>query len=122
MADLEIKNATIASTMLGVEDHGILTCFLYLDGDGWGGGFGGYGFDEWDANQKRRIAHVYGLEFVLAVLRVVGVGKWEDLKGKAIRVETSGLGGRITRIGNLIKEDWFDPKALAALHVKAAQS
>ena len=28
---MEIKNAKIESTMLGTEDHGIMTCYLYLD-------------------------------------------------------------------------------------------
>ena len=39
----EIRNAVIQSTMLGYEDHGILTCFLHLDYSGAGQGFGGYG-------------------------------------------------------------------------------
>ena len=42
----EIKNARITRTTLGVEDHGILTAFLHLEGDGWGIGFGGYALDE----------------------------------------------------------------------------
>ena len=38
----EIKNAIITGTYLGIEDHGILTFWLYLDYGGSGQGFGGY--------------------------------------------------------------------------------
>ena len=41
----EIKNAIITGTYLGIEDHGILTFWLYLDYGGSGQGFGGYQLD-----------------------------------------------------------------------------
>jgi hypothetical protein len=34
-------NAKIADVQLGFEDHGILTSFVFWEGDGGGGGFGG---------------------------------------------------------------------------------
>lgn len=49
----------------------------------------------------------------MEVLRVVGVDSWEKLKGQYVRVESEGLGGGIRKIGNITKELWFDPKALA---------
>lgn len=48
----EIKNARIESTMLGYEDHGILTAFVTVGGDGWGCGFGGYGLDQWSEGRR----------------------------------------------------------------------
>ncbi|HEM6454695.1 TPA: hypothetical protein U2D46_000501, partial [Streptococcus suis] len=39
---------------------------------------------------------------------VVGVSTWEDLPGKHIRIESDGFGDRVTKIGNLIKDDWLD--------------
>jgi hypothetical protein len=43
----------------------------------------------------------------MAVLRVVGVTKWEDIPGKYIRVDQDS--GKVYRIGNIIKDEWFDP-------------
>lgn len=44
MGKTEILNAKITSTKLG-EEHGCLTAMLYLNGEGWGCGFGGYCLD-----------------------------------------------------------------------------
>lgn len=93
--------------MLGIEDHGILTCFLYCEWDSSGCGFGGYRLD------SKNKSSGYGTEYINRVLKTVGVGKWEELSGKYIRIEHSGLGGGITRIGHIIEDKWFDPKALA---------
>lgn len=113
MKQVEIKNAKITGTTLGYEDHGILTCFVHVEGDSWGCGFGGYGLDEWDEPQKARIGTAYGCQFIIETLKVVGVDSWEKLKGQHVRVESEGWGGKITRIGHITKELWFDPKALA---------
>jgi hypothetical protein len=105
----EYQNAKITSTMLGVEDHGILTCFLYLDYGGTCQGFGGYGMDAYDG--KRRVGVAYGMEFIAEVLRTVGVGKWEDLPGKHVRAVANH--SKVERIGHIIKDVWFDPELLA---------
>jgi hypothetical protein len=106
----EIKNARIDGTLLGYEDHGILTCFLYLDYGGTSQGFGGYTLDEYDETVKRRIPTVYGMKFVTEILRVVGVDSWEKLKGQHIRVEADWQA--VHRIGHLLKDVWFDPSTL----------
>lgn len=41
-------------------------------------------------------------------MKVVGVSKWEDCNGKYIRVVSNGLGKSITKIGNLMKDEWLD--------------
>lgn len=95
----QINNALITGTMLGVEDHGIFTSFVYLEWEGGGVGFGGYVLGE-----------KLGVEFIKEILRIVGVNKWEDLKGKHCRVETGGVGSTSTGIGNLLKDDWLYSK------------
>ena len=110
---MEIKNAKITGTTLGREDHGIMTAWLHLEGDGWGVGFGGYGLDSYDKDAKKRIGHAYGMAFIMGVLDVVGVDSWEKLKGQHVRVETEGWGGKAHRIGHIMSDKWFDPKALA---------
>jgi len=105
-----MRNAKIMSTMLGFEDHGIFTCWLYLDYGGAGQGFGGYSFDTPinDENGKLiRIGGAYGAEFIRKILKTVGVDKWEQLPGKHIRVESSNTG--VGRIGHIIEDQWFAP-------------
>lgn len=111
--ELEIKNAKIKSTSLGVEDHGIFTAYLNIEGDGWGCGFGGFGLDEYSKNEGKRIGHAFGVDFIKGILETLDVLTWEKLPGTFLRVEAKGLGGGITRIGHPIKEVWFDPKELA---------
>lgn len=82
--------AKITDTMLGVEDHGILTCYLTVDYGGSGQLIGGYGLDNpvKDENGKflRREGTAFGMEFIARVIRACGVMKWEDVKGRTIYV------------------------------------
>lgn len=114
MAERQIENARIESVMLGYEDHGILTAYVFVKFANGGCGFGGYAFDEWNKAKQRRVGCAFGSEWIINVLETVGVKKWEDLPGKPVRVEHEGWGGTITRIGHFIDDRWFDPKALAA--------
>lgn len=106
--ELEIRNARITGTMLGIEDHGILTCWLYLDYGGSGQGFGGIALDEYDSTLGRRVGWKYGMEFIVQILKIVDVSKWEDLSGKHIRVQYSA--NRIHAIGNILENKWFWPE------------
>lgn len=92
-----IQNAKISGTMLGIEDHGIFTSFVYLETDGGGIGVGGY-----------VLGGKSGIEYLKEILNVVGVEKWEDLKGKYCRVEFED--NRAKRIGNIIEDKWLDQK------------
>lgn len=47
---------------------------------------------------------------IAEILETVGVESWEELPGKFIRCENEGSGGKITRIGNIIKDKWFSPE------------
>lgn len=99
------KNAIIAGTFLGVEDHGIMTFMLQLDYGGSNQGFGGYALDEYDKENDTRVFTVVGGEAIKHILRVVGVRCWEHLKGKPIRV--IGTKSKIDMIGNILKDEWF---------------
>jgi hypothetical protein len=93
-------NVVITHTMLGIEDHGILTAFVHLRFDGNScQGFGGYGLGAKDAN--------YCGHFIRRVLDVVGVREWEQLVGKNVRIRRSQ--GLIRSIGNIIDDVWFTP-------------
>lgn len=95
----EIKNARIESTMLGYEDHGLLTCSITLDYGGALQGFGGY-----------CLGDVFTDQWIKGVLKCVGVETWEKLKGVYVRAQIED--GRITAIGHILEDKWFKPKDL----------
>ncbi|HFI2431994.1 TPA: hypothetical protein ACGO1Y_001272 [Streptococcus suis] len=103
-----IENVKITKTFFGREDHGILTCYLTVEGDGFGVSIGGYCLDKYEKNKRKRVAYHQSFELIDRILEVVGVSTWEDLPGKHIRIESDGLGSRVTKIGNIIKDDWLD--------------
>lgn len=65
----------IASTRLGLEDHGIPTFSLEFGlGGGSVQGFGGYDLRFW------------GTDILFAILRACNVSQWEALKGRTVYV------------------------------------
>lgn len=110
---MHIQNAIIDSVSLDMGDRGLLTAWLFLDYGGLSQGFGGYSlylpksYKHHDgAMQKNYAGH-----FIFRCLEIAGVEKWQDLKGKTIRVKSDkgGLGGSIIAIGHIVKDDWFNP-------------
>ena len=107
----EIKNAIITYVSISMENHGCLTFDIGFDGDGWCVTYGGYcigngylGSDTFSAE------HGGGLVAMMRIMDTVGVERWEDLKGKYVRVVSDGWGSKITTIGNIIEDKWFDIK------------
>lgn len=105
-----IKNARITSTMLGREDHGIMTFMIYIDAGDFSCGVGGFCLDEFNTTTQTRVFRAESMEAISKILDVVGVDKWEDLPGKHIRFEDAGWGSTVTKIGNIITDKWFDMK------------
>ena len=50
-----VKNAKITSTMLGREDHGIMTFMIYIDAENFSCGVGGFCLDEFDTDSQTRV-------------------------------------------------------------------
>lgn len=104
-----IKNAKITSTMIGREDHGIMTFMLYIEFDSHiSCGVGGYSLDQYDPDTETRVFKAKSMEIISKILDVVGVDSWEQLPEKYIRFEDDGWGSRITKIGNIIEDKWID--------------
>ena len=82
--ETERKVARIASTFLGVEDHGILTAYLNCEGEGWGQCAGGYAFDGGRRDFKGLIPGWQAAHFIRRICEVAGVDKWEDLPGQLV--------------------------------------
>lgn len=102
-----IENMKITGTMLGYEDHSVLTCWLYLEGDGCGVGFGGYALDAYDKAKGKRVALGVGFDAIAEILHTLDLRSWEELPGTFIRANTDGPGGRCSKIGHLMKDRWF---------------
>lgn len=105
-----IRNARITSTMLGREDHGIMTFMLYIDAGVFSCGVGGFCLDEFSTASQIRVFQAKSMRVISEILNVVGVDKWEDLPGKYIRFEDNGLGSTVTKIGNIVNNKWLDMK------------
>lgn len=105
--ETEIKNALISNVTLTRGDHGVLSAWLNLDYGGTVQGFGGHslylpkGFAH--AGQSDNFAG----HFIYRCLQIGDVDKWEDLKGKTIRVKANH--GGVESIGHILKDDWFNP-------------
>ncbi|RXA58454.1 hypothetical protein EQ871_17040 [Enterococcus casseliflavus] len=105
---MTIENAEITGTLLGYGEHGILTFSIGLKGSGWGVNYGSRALDGYIKKEGERKPNHAAMSVIPEILKVVGVRKWEDLKGKYVRVETNGLGRTVTKIGNLIDDVWLD--------------
>ena len=56
---MKIKNAKIRSTMLGRENHGIMTFMIYISADGFDCGIGGYWLDEFNSATQTRVFRAF---------------------------------------------------------------
>jgi hypothetical protein len=104
------RNAKITRTELCFEDHGIFTCYIYLDYGGAGQAFGGYALDDYDEKLDRRIGSRYGIEFLMKLLYTVGVSSWEQLQNRYVRVKADF--NKVHAIGHTKENKWFDPEKL----------
>jgi len=106
----KIENAVIKDVDLSMADHGCLTLAMTLDGGGWGVVYGGccLGKGYLGADDDFFSGSAAGMEYLIRIMDTVGVERFQDLKGKYIRVATKGLGGPVKIIGNIIKDQWFD--------------
>lgn len=103
---VEIKNAVITGAVLDIGDRGLLQGWLHLDYGGSGQGFGGYALYLPKSYKHHNIQSVAG-HFIFRCMEIAGVEKWDQLKGKTIRVRASRTG--VEEIGHIVKDDWFSP-------------
>lgn len=106
--------ATIESTFLGYEHHGIFTAGLHLKWDSSGVKFGDYCLDDVPGDDEKRHGTAFGMDHIIEIMRTVGVGTWEALKGKRVIVlfdTESGWGSMVQGIANIDDDDRvFIPK------------
>ena len=115
-SDYRIENALITNVDLSMADHGCLTLVMTLEGGGWGVVYGGYclGKGYLDASDDFFDGSAAGMEYLIRIMDTVGVEKFQDLKGKYVRVADQGWGSSVKIIGNIIKDKWFDAETFFA--------
>lgn len=107
---MKIENAKITNISLTMADHGCLTFWITVEGAGWASNIGGYCIGKGYLGAKEFSGYGPGLEAMMRIMDVVGVTKWEDLKGQYIRVKVGDWGDSVSCIGNLLHDKWFDLK------------
>lgn len=106
---MNILNARITKTFLGIEDHGIFTFSISVVIEGGRiCSIGNYGLSQTIHGEEQYTAKTS--EAICRILKVVGVDSWEQLKGQYIRVEYNGLDAGIHTMGNLMKDEWVNLK------------
>lgn len=115
-AGYSIENALITNVDLSMADHGCLTLAMTLEGGGWGVVYGGYclGKGYLGADDDFFDGSATGMEYLIRIMDTVGVEKFQDLKGKYVRVANKGWGSSVKIIGNIIKDKWFDAETFFA--------
>lgn len=100
------ENAQITDVSLEINEHCCLTFSITLKGSGWGASFGGYNLAFFNGTSFK--GSEKGLEALARVMYVVGVSKWEDIKGRYVRVKQEDR--LVVGIGNIIEDKWFEPR------------
>lgn len=101
-----VRNAIIKSVSIDIE-RGILTGWIELDYGGYSQLLSGEFFlhmqdnDENKKNNNQSPGH-----FIMRCMQIGGVQRWEDLKGKTIRIIYDN--DKIYAIGHIVINDWFD--------------
>ena len=115
-AGYSIENALITNVDLSMADHGCLTLAMTLEGGGWGVVYGGYclGKGYLGADDDFFDGSAAGMEYLIRIMDTVGVEKFQDLKGKYIRIATKRWCDSVKIIGNIINDKWFDPETFFA--------
>ena len=120
---MKIENAQVTNVSLTMADHGCLTFWLSLEGNGWGCGFGGYVIGKgYLGAGEFTVEKGDGLEAMMRIMDVVGVDSWEEIKGKYVRVMFDGEWNRCDTIGNLIKDKWFNIKEFFDVRQKQTEN
>jgi hypothetical protein len=99
--DYRAEIATVESTFLGEEDHGIWTAMLRFAGPSWGQGNDAMTLDTYDKETKRRIGTAFGMDHIMRIAEALGCRNWEAVKGKRCLVLRRSPYGRINGIADL---------------------
>lgn len=107
----KIINMQITYVDLSMSDYGCMVLSMAMEGSGYSVVYGnhclGHGYlgaKEFDGNEK-------SMPYIMNIMNVVGVERFNDMKGKYARIAFKGLGSSTKIIGNIIEDKWFDPES-----------
>lgn len=96
MTEIHEEIGKIADTHIGLEDHGMMTVSITLEGDGWRQGIGHYRIGTWSEPIEDA---GWVAEFIRRFTQAAGAETWENLPGKRVKVLREGsFKGRIVGI------------------------
>lgn len=107
-AGYKIENAQISRADLSMADYGVLTLEMPITGNYWGCVYGGRVIGQGYLGANEFKGSSMGIEYIMRIMDIVGVEKFNEMSGKYIRVARTAWGDPIKIIGNLIKDRWFD--------------
>ena len=103
---METKNAIITSATIRTDD-GFLDASVCFDYGGSGQCFGGWTLYLPPTWRSHKVYSPAG-HFIWRVMEIAGVSKWENLKGKTVRVLSDH--SHVEAIGHIVRDDWFYPR------------
>ena len=103
-----IYNAKVEKVKLEFEDHGCLCLNLYLEHEGGYQTFGGINLISKFQKEFKPDGGNYAGWYIKRVFDVCGVDSMDELPGQAVRIKLEN--GIIRAIGNIIRDDWFEPR------------
>lgn len=107
-AGYKIENARITDVSLNMEDHGVLTSDLILDGGGWGARYGGYVLGKGYLGAEKFKGSAAGMESIMRIMDVVGCSEFTHMKNMYVRVASKDCGSMVKIIGNILEDKWLD--------------
>jgi hypothetical protein len=100
---METRNAVITGVWIEADEFETLSAGISLDYGDSGQIFGGNGL----YTPKRGVGGKnYAGHFLYRVLEIAGVSRWDELKGKTIRVIQDDA--HVEAIGHIVKDVWFN--------------
>jgi hypothetical protein len=103
------ENAVIDYAEIRNDDHNVLTAWIGLDFGGTHQGFGGYALYLPPTFDHHKMNGPAG-HFIDRCMRIAGVSKWSEMKGRTVRAERDSLLGPIKGIGHIVNDEWFFPE------------
>jgi hypothetical protein len=102
-----ITNAKITDTSIGYHDgrYGIPVITISLAWEGSGQSWQ-FTLDSFNEELDERVGSAFTHDSIFSILEVVEVEKWEDLKGKYVRLYAPYEYDYIRGIGNIIYDKW----------------
>lgn len=107
----EIIDMQITSVDLSINDHGYMMLAMTMECSGRGIVYGSYCLGHSYFSDKVFDGSKKPMPCTMNITNVVGVERFNDMKGKYVRVAIKRMSSSVKIIGNIIEDKWFDPES-----------